>query len=257
MFGSAFAASLVHFYQEIKSFLPTGSLDKIDETITRYEASMSSYHPISPSSFANPFYGISDTFTSKDGKTIKRSKAIVGSHDLYLMDAGMDNNIPFYPLLREGRDVDVILAVDLSADIQTATHFDRAESYIKRRGIKGWPSGAGWPKDHSEEKYPLGSCTIFDGESKEVTDTTTSKTVKKVHPITLAYFPFIVNNAYDPKFDPQEEEFCKTWNFVYTPDQVEKVTGLAKANWDDNLDKIRNILKKTWERKRNERLEQA
>lgn len=257
MFGSAFAASLVHFYQEIKSLLPTGSLDKIDETINRYETSMSSYHPISPSSFANPFHGISTEVTSKDGKVVKRPKAIVGSQDLYLMDAGMDNNIPFYPLLREGRDVDVILAIDLSADIQTATHFDRAESYIKKRGIKGWPMGAGWPKDsdHSNAKYHLGSCTIFEGESKETTRTTTTDTVKKVHPVILAYFPFIVNNAYDSEFDPQEDEFCKTWNFVYTPDQVKKVTGLAKANWDDNLDKIRNVLKRTWERKRNERLE--
>lgn len=257
MFGSAFAASLVHFYQEIKSFLPRGSLDKIDDTITRYEASMSTYHPISPSSFANPFYNISEKFKMADGKEIQRPKAITQSKDLYLMDAGMDNNIPFYPLLREGRDVDVIIAMDLSADIQTAPHFDRAESYIKRRGIKGWPSNAGWPKEHdnSEDKYPLGSCTIFDAESKEeVTTTSDEKSIRKRHPITLAYFPFIVNKRFDPEFDPQEADCCSTWNFIYTPDQVDKVTGLAEANWEDNLNKIRTLLKKTWERKRNERL---
>jgi phospholipase A2 len=259
MFGSAFAASLVHFYQEIRSFLPAGSLDKIDETIVRYEASMSAFHPISPSSFPNPFYKITETISIKDGKELKRPDALVNNRDLYLMDAGMDNNIPFYPLLRQGRDVDVILAMDLSADIQTATHFDRAESYIKRRGIKGWPTGAGWPKqkeDHSEDKYPLGSCTIFESEAKEQVTTTASesKTIEKQNPITLAYFPFIVNKQFDPDFDPQEQEFCSTWNFVYTADQVEKVTGLAEANWNDNLEKIRRILKKTWERKRNERL---
>ncbi|GAA5812698.1 hypothetical protein MFLAVUS_006156 [Mucor flavus] len=256
MFGSAFAASLVHFYKEIRSFLPIGSLDKIDETITRYEASMLSYHPISPSSFANPFYGISKTFTMDDGKVVERPQAIIDSKELYLMDAGMDNNIPFYPLLREGRDVDIILAVDLSADIQTSTHFDRAESYVKRRNISGWPMGAGWPKDNSEEKYPLGSCTIFEAETEEqVKDESKSESLKKERPITLAYFPFIVNKAYDPDFDPQEAEFCKTWNFVYTPEQVEKVAGLAEANWDDNMEKIKSILKKTWERKRNQRLE--
>lgn len=200
MFGSAFAASLVHFYQEIKSFLPRGSLGKIDEAILHYEASMSSYHPISPSSFANPFYKIPDSFKLKDGKEVQRSKAVVDSKELYLMDAGMDNNIPFYPLLREGRNVDVILAMDLSADIQTATHFDRAESYVKRRGIEGWPVGAGWPKDHdhSEDKYPLGSCTIFDTEYKEeVTTVSDVNPVKKRHPVTLAYFPFIVNSTYN------------------------------------------------------------
>jgi phospholipase A2 len=259
MFGSAFAASLIHFYKEIKSFLPSGSLNKIDETIARYEASMSSIHPISPSSFPNPFYHMSDTITTDDGKVIKRPKPIVDSQELYLMDAGVDNNIPFFPLLREGRDVDVILAMDLSADIQTATHFDRAESYIKRRGIKGLPAGSGWPKtkDNSEDKYPLGSCTIFDAETKEeVTTTSETKSIEKKQPVTLAYFPFILNTAYDSEFDPQEEEFCSTWNFVYTPEQVKKVTGLAEANWDDNLKKIRAVLKKTWERKRKERLKE-
>lgn len=175
------------------------------------------------------------------------------------MDAGMDNNIPFYPLMREGRDVDVILAIDLSADIQTATHFDRAESYIKRRGIKGWPIGAGWPKNHdnSQDKYPLGSCTIFDSEAKEEVTTTSDTTHTRKHQsVTLAYFPFIVNKGFDAEFDPQEEEFCSTWNFVYTPDQVKKVTGLAEANWDDNIEKIKHVLRKTWERKRRERLEE-
>lgn len=261
MFGSAFAASLVHFYQEIRSFLPAGSLDKIDETIVRYEASMSAFHPISPSSFPNPFYKIPQTITMKEGKQLKRPSALINNRDLYLMDAGMDNNIPFYPLLREGRDVDVILVMDLSADIQTATHFDRAESYIKRRGIEGWPTGAGWPKqkcrDHSDDKYPLGSCTIFESQTKEDvnTDSVTKTVKKKRRPITLAYFPFIVNKKFDPDFDPQEKEFCSTWNFVYTPNQVDKVTNLAEANWNDNLEKIRCILKKVWEKKRNERLE--
>lgn len=259
MFGSAFAASLIHFYKEIKSVLPSGSLDKIDETIARYEASMSAIHPISPSNFPNPFYKISNTITMEDGKVLQRPKAIVDSSELYLMDAGVDNNIPFFPLLREGRDVDIIFAMDLSADIQTATHFDRAESYIKRRGIKGLPAGSGWPKkdDSSEDKYPLGSCTIFEAEAKEeVTTEQDKKTIQKKRPVTLTYFPFIVNKAFDPDFDPQEEEFCSTWNFVYTPDQVEKVTGLAEANWDDNISKIKDILKKTWERKKKERLEE-
>ncbi|OBZ85022.1 hypothetical protein A0J61_06934 [Choanephora cucurbitarum] len=256
MFGSAFAASLVHFYKEIRSFLPTGSLSKIDDTIQRYEDSISKYHPISPASFPNPFYRISETFrTTKDNKEMKRPGALINSQDLYLMDAGMDNNIPFYPFFREGRDVDVIIAVDLSADIQTADHFDRAESYIKRRGIKGWPTGAGWPKDHSDDDYPLGSCTIFESEStEEIITTDNDKEIDKTSSVTLAYFPFIVNKAFDPHFDPQKADFCSTWNFVYNQDQVRKVTGLAEANWNDNIDKIKYTLKRAWQKKREARL---
>ncbi|RCI06083.1 hypothetical protein CU098_002266 [Rhizopus stolonifer] len=257
MFGSAFAASLVHFYQEIRSFLPTGSLNKIDDTIRRYESSMSSYHPISPSSFPNPFYRIPETVKTSKGHTIKRPGALINSKELYLMDAGMDNNIPFYPFFREGRDVDVILAVDLSADIQTAPHFDRAESYIKRRDIKGWPTGAGWPKqaDHSDNKYPLGSCTIFDSEAKEEVTTLETDQTEKERSVTLAYFPFIVNKTFDPEFDPQEEEFCSTWNFIYNQEQVRKVTGLAEANWNDNIEKMRYVLKRAWQKKRDARLQ--
>ncbi|KAG1225015.1 hypothetical protein G6F35_003658 [Rhizopus arrhizus] len=249
MFGSAFAASLVHFYQEIRSFLPSNALEKFDDTVKQFEMSMSNFHPISPSYFPNPFYKLSEK--TKHG--LCRPETILSSKELYLMDAGMDNNIPFYPLLREGRDVDVILAIDLSADIQTAPHFARAESYIKRRGIDGWPEGAGWPQEKKQvdRKYSLGTCTIFEGESKEEV----SQKTKKSRSIKLAYFPFILNESYDPEFDPQITEFCSTWNFVYRREQVDKVIGLAEANMNQNMDTIRELLIKTWKDKRKQRLQ--
>jgi hypothetical protein len=37
----------------------------------------------------------------------------------------MSNNIPFYPLLR--RDVDIVIALDTSADIQTTPWFERTD----------------------------------------------------------------------------------------------------------------------------------
>ncbi|KAI7903672.1 acyl transferase/acyl hydrolase/lysophospholipase [Cokeromyces recurvatus] len=280
MFGSAFAASLIHYYQEIRNYLPPGAFAKIDESIARYEATMSTFYPISPSSFPNPFYKMKDkrrvshakSSDNSNNNIITRPKAIIDSKELYLMDAGMDNNIPFYPLLREERQVDVILAMDLSADIQTSTHFDRAESYIKRRGIEGWPIGIGWPDDDKkrkkeEEKYGLGTCTLFDSEttikeeeeemtsSSDKKSTTTTKKQNSGRSLIVAYFPFIVNKSFDPDFDPQEAYFCSTWNFVYRPDQFKKVIGLAEANWNENVDTIRQVLKRTWERKRDKRLE--
>jgi cytosolic phospholipase A2 len=39
----------------------------------------------------------------------------------------MSNNIPFYPLLR--REVDIVIALDTSADIQTNPWFERTEGY--------------------------------------------------------------------------------------------------------------------------------
>ncbi|CEG80125.1 hypothetical protein RMATCC62417_14503 [Rhizopus microsporus] len=245
MFGSAFAASLVHFYQEVRSILPATAIERFDDTVKQYELSMSNFHPISPSSFPNPFYKLSE----KTAQGLSRPQSIISSEEIHLMDAGMDNNIPFYPLLREGRNVDIIIAIDLSADIQTAPHFKRAESYIKRRGIDSWPQGAGWPKK-TNQKYSLGTCTVFEGESRE--EIPSQKEKRKS--IKLAYFPFILNERYDPEFDPQEIEFCSTWNFVYRREQVHKVLELAEHNWYDNVETMRKLLRETWEQKRRQRL---
>ncbi|KAL0096298.1 acyl transferase/acyl hydrolase/lysophospholipase [Phycomyces blakesleeanus] len=260
VFGSAFAASLVQFYQEVRSFLPKRAIDASDEIVLRYQESMSNYHPISPASFPNPFYNLPEYGPIEEGCTFSRPKSLIESKELCLMDAGMDNNIPFYPLLRQGRDVDVILAVDLSADIQTAHHFDRAEGYAKRRGVKGWPVDAGWPKQHHSSKtndYPLGTCTVFASHALETeTEEATGETYQtKAQRVTVVYFPFILNKAFDPEFDPQTAEFCSTWNFVYTSDQVNKLEGLAEKNWTENIDQVREVLRKVWDRKRRQRLE--
>lgn len=305
MFGSAFVASLAHFYQEIRLLLPAAAVQKADQMIRSYESSISTVHPISPASFPNPFYKIATTVQTKneaeDKEEILRSQSLVESEQIGLMDAGMDNNIPFYPLLRQGRDVDIIISLDLSADIQDTPFFDRAEGYVKRRGISGWPQGAGWPKkeqvqqqvqesipivqekegnkkstklsdDKNDDdgntttprtKYALDTCTIFDSSSTEATparatqdDTASVKTTypANTNPITIVYFPLIVNEKYDPEFDPQNAEFCSTWNFVYTSEQVNKLHGLAEANVKENLEKVRKVIKETWKRKRDERL---
>ncbi|SAL97604.1 hypothetical protein [Absidia glauca] len=294
MFGSAFAASVIHFYQEIRSVLPASSLRMADETIGRYQKSLSVYHPISPAVYPNPFY----TFNSQS-----QHPDLCLSEQIHLMDAGMDNNIPFFPLISQ-RKADIILAVDLSADIQTAPHFDRAEGYVKRHGIEGWPVGAGWPKEnikdtirripgeptkdiehigdlqkkqdeHLEQqqheakatnqsdttssppprgnrhRYALGPCTVFPSTATTSFDTDDGNRL-----ITLIYFPFIGNDNYDPDFDPQTADYCSTWNFVYEPDQVEKVVGLAQANWNDNTEQVRTVFRAVWERKRRLRLQQ-
>ncbi|KAI8379657.1 acyl transferase/acyl hydrolase/lysophospholipase [Radiomyces spectabilis] len=303
MFGSAFAASLSHFYQEIRNFLPEAAQQKMDETVMAYEYAMSTMHPISPATFPNPFYKLPPK-EDDDPRGVKRTESLVSSEQLCLMDAGMDNNLPFYSLLRKGRNVDVILTLDLSADIDSSDYFERAEGYAKRRGIEGWPVGAGWPKtsiekavetadggvekatsefqentkasnptgepqdDSSRRRYELPTCTVFASTASEtvhVNDKETNNNEKHtvtsypdhMNPITVVYYPLIVNDNYDPEFDPQTAEFCSTWNFVYTAEQVAKLSDLAEANVKDNIDKTRQVLKAVWERKRKERINQA
>lgn len=247
VFGSAFAASLAHFYQEIRLLLPSSALEKVDGILNQYQSAMSTFHPFSPARFPNPFYKLSDD----------KSTTLYYSEEIDLLDAGCDNNIPFYPLLRKGRDVDLIIAFDLSADIESAPHLQRAEGYAKRRGIVGWPSGAAWPPStDSDKNYTLGTCTVFTTASSEEAVSDSQSAVEypeRINPITVAYFPLINNERYDADFDPQTAEFCSTWNFVYTSDQVAKLAGLAEVNWRDNVDKVKQAMKDIWERKRSRR----
>lgn len=294
MFGSAFSASVKHFYQEIRFFLPTSVIEFTDETIGRYEKALSTIHPISPAIYANPFYHIHNR------KLTKKSTSIVDSQNILLMDAGVDNNIPFYPLLRKDREVDVIIAIDLSADIQTAPHFDRAEGYVKRRKISGWPLNMGWKKKNisdtiedmdektmkeiekedkkkcKEENIPMeekeNDNNINNDSTKSIENYKKQKyslgpctifpatSVTKFQGndndrlITLIYFPFICNEKYDPDFDPQTAEYCGTANFVYDSEQVDKVTKLAEISVAQNVDQIRSVLYGVWKRKHDQRI---
>lgn len=63
----------------------------------------------------------------------------------------MSNNLPLYPLLRQGRDVDIIVCFDASADIKQENWLSVADGYAKQRGVKGWPIGAGWPKQDTSK----------------------------------------------------------------------------------------------------------
>ncbi|KAL1920776.1 uncharacterized protein VTP21DRAFT_11411 [Calcarisporiella thermophila] len=230
LFGSAFSASLAHYYEEVRALLPGTMTEPLDAMVKEFVKEMGKYHPISPACFPNPFYHVPLSSTTPESVSL--------SPNLCLMDAGVDNNLPFYPLLREGRDVDVIVALDSSNDITNTPWFERAEGYALRRGIKGWPVGAGWPKEEvkdaleSEEKrennraeqdkleeqhvqsrnkmtspakgilqeYGLGYVTTFVGEAEETTvedlsSTEMSESRKESiqKPITVVYFPLIPN----------------------------------------------------------------
>lgn len=63
----------------------------------------------------------------------------------------MSNNLGCYPLMRKGRDVDIVIAFDSSADIQTANWISYTSGYAKQRQIQGWPVSLGWPQADDEE----------------------------------------------------------------------------------------------------------
>ena len=144
--GSAFCATLSHYYKEIRPLVQglTG-LGILDETITENDAELVKIHPFSPAQVPNFAFGMKDQLPETSG-------SVHEAQNIQLMDAGMSNNLPIYPLLRPGRDVDILVTFDASADVRKDNWLKVVEDYSKQRGIDGWPTGSGWPVPKASTK---------------------------------------------------------------------------------------------------------
>lgn len=89
--------------------------------------------------YPNPFYGYNNA-TSR----------IANTDQLTLVDGGEDlQNIPFHPLIQPDRHVDVIFAVDSSADTGTAN------------GAANWPNGTALVATYARTFLPIANGTTF------------------------------------------------------------------------------------------------
>ncbi|UKZ59781.1 uncharacterized protein TrAtP1_001077 [Trichoderma atroviride] len=313
IFGSAFCATLSHYYREIRPLLRTiTGFQTIDQLVSVRDDDLSKVHPIDPAIIPNFAYQM-------HGKLPKSTPAsILDGEYIHLMDAGMSNNLPIYPLLRPGRNVDILVAFDASADIKTDNWLSVADGYARQRGIKGWPLGAGWPKDETpeqakkelteaqaatpaeaehkveeaqakqkdlretaskqdatkpsqqDEKFKfkpgnekageLGYCTVWVGTTEErttdsppitkpVTDDTSWQLMEPDAGLAVVYLPLLSNDKV-PGVSPGTSDFLSTWNFVYTPDQIDSVVKLARANYDEGKDQIKATVRAVYERKK-------
>lgn len=308
VFGSAFCATLSHYYKEVRPLVKglTG-FGGIDELIEGRNDDLSKVHPIDPASIPNFAYKM-------DGKLPETTpESMYSSTHLKLMDAGMSNNLPIYPLLRPGRDVEILVAFDASADVKTDNWLSVADGYAKQRGIKGWPVGVGWPKETDtvektasqleeaqaktsaetdakvetakrdqvehlegvekegvkaanstdiEDSGDLGYCTVWVGTTQERasdTEHVKSKAVKEDWElmqedagIAVIYFPFLKNPKVEG-VDPVTSEYMSTWNFVYTPEDIDSVVALARANFDEGREQTKRCVRAVYERKKKKR----
>lgn len=337
IWGSAFCATLSHYYKEVRPLVKgLAGFGGIDSLIQGKNQDLVRVHPIDPAAIPNYVAGMKGQLPASCPESIFQS-----SH-LRLMDAGMSNNLPIYPLLRPGRDVDVLVAFDASADIKQENWLSVVDGYARQRGIKGWPVGAGWPKESealedtentlressniTEDKInqklseaqhsgtqsknsgstDLGYCNVWVGTKEErITNDEPPPSKRLFHPetsadhkesefhimrpdagIAVVYFPLIPNPAApglppasktrplaaaqsmqqaeseesdEPKpspnsIDPDVDDFLSTWNFIYTPEQIDSVVGLAKANFAEGQDQVRRVVRAVYERRKSDRL---
>jgi phospholipase A2 len=322
IWGSAFCATLSHYYREIRPVIKSlTGFQSVDELIWGHNKDLSKVHPIEPANIPNFVHGMYGQLP----ETVPQ--AVYDNEYIQLMDAGMSNNLPIYPLLRPGRDVDIIIAFDASADIKTDNWLSVVEGYARQRNIKGWPVGIGWPKPaetpsqaateleeaqarttleaegkvtqaktdqaarHPEPNTPLappkkkkpgdtplkpesqrqteaaaelGYCTVWVGTTQErssepppppIDDASTWRLMEPDAGITVVYLPFLANEKAVPGVDVAVSDYMSTWNFVYTPRQIDKVIKLARANYGEGRERIRATVRAVYERKRRRRLE--
>ncbi|CAN9174716.1 unnamed protein product [Alternaria alternata] len=296
IWGSAFCATLSHYYREIRPLMRslTGLGGSIDAMISERDDDLVKVHPIDPAAMPNYALGMREFLPASCPESIFEQK------NFQFMDAGMSNNLPIYPLLRPGRNVDILVAFDASADVKTDNWLKVADGYARQRGIKGWPVGAGWPPDNesmedlqkdldraqarseqqAQEKLEeakdkstedkkggkknkdLGYCNIWVGTTEERTSDSAHPEPKQVdedwelmHPasgITVIYFPFLANPKV-PGVDPKVSDFMSTWNFVYTPEQIDSVVNLARANYSEGAERTKRTVRAVYERKKAQR----
>ncbi|KAL9946185.1 hypothetical protein D7B24_002062 [Verticillium nonalfalfae] len=294
VFGSAFCATLSHYYREVRPLVQSLSgFMNLDEIISgRYNNDLEKVHPIDPGTVANFAYGMHGRLPDTTPPSIYDNEYI------QLMDAGMSNNLPLYPLMRPGRGVEVLIAFDASADTKTDNWLAVADGYARQRKIKGWPVGIGWPKageapeeltkelenaeasdlkdadrrlneaQIEQKKSPgknttddLGYCTVWVGTSQErstsppppsraLDDSTHWHISEPDAGIAVVYLPLLGNPEAVPGVSPGESDFLSTWNFVYTPEQIDQVVALARANYAQGQRQIRETVRAVYLRKK-------
>lgn len=283
-FSSAFCASLSAYIQEAESLVPMESvvLSMLKQQIVARDEDLKAIKLVDATKIPNYALGLDL------GPTVPKHMSEIA--DLELCDAGMSNNLPFYPLLR--RNCDIIIAIDASADIETTPWFSRTEAYARRKNLQCWPLGITWPKDdgttqqgpepsfaeihggsdkepvspREKKLYELDGVNVWVGRPSESASVATTgpndklqaqmvsndwETVSASSGLMLIYLPLLPNDK-APGIDPKTSEHLSTWNFVYTEEQVEGLRQLANANFDE--DRVKCAVRAMYLRKKKERL---
>lgn len=155
------------------------------------------------------------------------------------------------------------------AQIQTAAEADskidaaKADQVEHFKDVQDKGEKAANSKDQ-DDSGDLGYCTVWIGTTEERSSTTEdvpSKAVKEdwelMHAdasIAVVYFPFLSNPKVEG-VDPVTSEYMSTWNFVYTPEDIDKVVALAKANFEEGKEQTRRCVRAVYERKKKKRME--
>jgi cytosolic phospholipase A2 len=215
IWGSAFAANvkeIVHNFEQAIQYEQLRGVLKVGLDVTRLGKQR-----FSSAQVLNFTYGM--------------LKLLRGQEEvLTLVDAGLSFNLPLPPLMRKERAVDIIIVLDASSPINKGEELQKAQTYLKAKGIK-------IPPINYEAINSSIYSVFYDPEDTSIP--------------TIIYMPLVKNSNYS-NFDPLScsKDYCSTFNFSYTAAQFEELSGLTEFNMKESKDSIIKAIRRVVEAKR-------
>lgn len=174
--------------------------------------------------------------------------------NMILMDAGIDFNLPFPPLLRPERNLDVIIVLDNSVDVKGAPELIGAQNYASRNLLK-------FPLINtiSIENNSLSVFGLDNVDAPVVIYMPRINSIKNLNDAQVADLKNLVEDKYWSLIDELrnfdienciEDLYCSTYNFAYSKHEFNLLSATAYLNMVLNKEIIKDILKLVLARKR-------
>jgi cytosolic phospholipase A2 len=194
----------------------------------------------------------------------RRPDGLENSPRLHLIDSGMDNNCPTYVLMHPKREVDLIINMDASSDVQKDTFPERVDQIGSRRGVKFTKRHDIKPGEdvNDPQRFAGLYAQVYDGVPCERPETVVDSYGKTVdnppadvfgRECTMIYMPLLPNERAVPDFDPSTAKFSGSYNLVWTPEQVEVLVKVCIANFEDGQETVKEALFEAYQRKKAKR----
>jgi|SRR3989338_1525381 len=191
IWGSAFSANINEILSHLSNNLPQYIYNNLHYNAKTYNIGDYRFYPASVHNFS---YNFDSPF----------------SNDKYLtlIDAGLDFNLPLPPLLE--RNLDIIIVLDSSLYVDSSPELFKAQNYAISRHLP-FPS-----VDYTRAGREI--ISVFHSPNAP----------------TILYLPRIFNPHYSISYDPDQiissGGYLNSFNFLYTPSQIDLLTGLTRFN---------------------------
>lgn len=171
--------------------------------------------------FSNPFFRLKSPYSTS---------RLFNEGNLELKDAGIDFNLPFPPLLRPERGVNVIIAFDASSSADRGPKALKfAYDYAKQKGLK----------------FPVIDDKIF--EEAKNHNLTVIGDPSDADALTIIYIPLLQNKSLPApygSYSPLNEKYTSTFNFAYPLDGSRMLIEAVRQNVRSFESTIKDVLQK-------------